>query len=86
MTPKPNRIIMDQASNLIKVFFYGTLKRNEPNYYRLLERNVKFVSKAVTVDKYPLTVGTTANLPFLINKRGFGKVSETNTQEKCIQN
>ena len=63
-----------ELSDLIRVFFYGTLKRNEPNYNHLLGRNVTFVSEATTVDQWPLIVSTNLNLPFLLNKKCYGKV------------
>lgn len=59
---------------LIKAFFYGTLKRNEPNYDHLMNLNVTFLSEAVTVDKYPLIIASDFNIPFLLNKKGYGKV------------
>ena len=64
----------EPADRYHKMFFYGTLKKNEPNEEKLMNRDVKFVGKAVTVDKWPLTIGTNANIPFLLNKRNYGKV------------
>ena len=57
-----------------KFFFYGTLKKNEPNNFHLKDRNVKFVSEATTLDKWPLIVATDFNIPYLVNKKGFGHV------------
>lgn len=59
---------------LIKAFFYGTLKRDEPNYDHLLSINATFLSEAVTVEKYPLIIASEFNIPFLLNKKGYGKV------------
>lgn len=59
---------------LIKAFFYGTLKRNEPNHDQLKNLNVTFLSEAITVDKYPLIIASDYNIPFLLNKKGYGKV------------
>lgn len=61
-------------AELTKVFFYGTLKKNQPNEEHLFNRNVTYVSEGVTVDKYPLIIGSDFNIPFLLNRKGFGKV------------
>lgn len=63
------------SNGLIKVFFYGTLKRNEPNYHHVIDQKAIFVSEAVTVDKWPLIVGSDFNIPFLLFKKGHGKVN-----------
>jgi len=68
------RIEEASSSELIKVFFYGTLKRSQPNHEQTLRNRAKFVSEAVTVDKWPLIIGTNLNIPFLLNKPGYGKV------------
>ncbi len=62
------------SSELIKVFFYGTLKKNQPNYEHTLRNRAKFLSEAVTLEKWPLIIGTNLNIPFLLNKPGYGKV------------
>ena len=62
--------------NHIKIFVYGTLKKNEPNNFELSNRNATFVCDAVTVDKWPLIVATHLNLPFLLNKKNVGKVRD----------
>ena len=59
------------------VFIYGTLKNGNPNHCQIanpVNGQAKFVCNAITKKKYPLVVGTTANIPFLINKEGFGNV------------
>lgn len=58
-----------------RVFIYGTLKKNEPNGVELSNRNAIFIGHGTTVDKWPLVVGTSVNIPFILNKKGFGKVS-----------
>jgi gamma-glutamylcyclotransferase (GGCT)/AIG2-like uncharacterized protein YtfP len=64
-----------EQSKLVKAFFYGTLKRNEPNSEHLTKQRCQFICEAVTVEKWPLIVVPTAfNLPFLLNKKGTGKV------------
>ena len=62
--------------SLTKVFFYGTLKKNEPNYEYVVEKKAKFVADGVTVDKWPLIVATNLYLPFMLDKKGYenGKV------------
>ncbi len=70
----PSLEIENDSSSLTKVFFYGTLKRNEPNYEYVVEKNAKFVGEATTVSKFPLIVATNINLPFLLDKEGYGKV------------
>ena len=74
----PSLDIDNDSSNLIKVFFYGTLKKNEPNYEFVNEfvmgKKAKFVGDASTVDLYPLIVATNINCPFLLDKKGYGKV------------
>ena len=60
-----------------RVFVYGTLKRGEPNYYRLLDKAnglARFVGKAKLSENYPLVVGTSYNLPMLLAAPGIGKV------------
>ena len=59
---------------MIRVFFYGTLKRNESNNNQLLGKNITFVSEATTIAEWPLIIATHLNLPFLLNKKGYGKV------------
>jgi gamma-glutamylcyclotransferase (GGCT)/AIG2-like uncharacterized protein YtfP len=60
--------------NLTKIFVYGTLKKDQPNYEKLVERNAIFVDKAVTIDKYPLVIASDANIPFLLYKKDHGNV------------
>lgn len=63
-----------KVGNLTKAFFYGTLKRNEPNSEHLEAKRCQFVCDAITVEKWPLIIGTDFNIPFLLNRKGFGKV------------
>lgn len=47
-------------ANLIRVFVYGTLKRGEPNYHILENKengHSEFVTKGSTSIKYPLVIG-----------------------------
>uniref|UniRef100_A0A7E5A1G8 Gamma-glutamylcyclotransferase family protein n=1 Tax=Panagrellus redivivus TaxID=6233 RepID=A0A7E5A1G8_PANRE len=59
----------------VRVFVYGTLKRNEPNYHIISDETRgkhKFIDTATTIDKYPLFVATADNIPFIVNDRGQG--------------
>lgn len=59
------------------VFVYGTLKRGEPNEHWLTNKDngvAKFVSEAATIENYPLVIASKYNIPFLLDKRGTGKV------------
>lgn len=61
------------------VFVYGTLKKNQPNYYHLnnTENGVaEFRSVAKTIKKYPLVISTKYNIPFLLENEGVGQVSK----------
>lgn len=52
------------------LFVYGTLKKNLPNHYLMLnERDgfARFVSNGITNEPYPLVIGTRYNIPFLLN-------------------
>ncbi|XP_022242833.1 putative gamma-glutamylcyclotransferase CG2811 [Limulus polyphemus] len=58
------------------VFFYGTIKSNEPNHHWL--RNVenghaRFLGKARTATEWPLVVATKYNIPHLLDCKGTGK-------------
>ena len=64
----------ESSPQMYKFFFYGTLKKNEPNHFHLLTRNVKFVCEATTIDKWPLIVASDFNIPYLCNKKGHGHV------------
>ncbi|KAJ8704459.1 hypothetical protein PYW07_011647 [Mythimna separata] len=58
-----------------KIFVYGTLKRGEPNYYWLTDKENgvgKFVSDGRTKTRYPLIIATKYNIPFLLYKPGSG--------------
>lgn len=71
------KVCCKMISESIKIFCYGTLKKDQPNHHYLVEREAKFLCNAKTVDKYPLLIGTVANIPFLLNKKGSGKVLDS---------
>jgi gamma-glutamylaminecyclotransferase len=66
---------IQQQETFEKIFVYGTLKKNEPNNHILVERNAKFCSQGLTVDKWPLIIATKRNVPFLLNTNEVGKVN-----------
>ena len=61
---------------LHRIFVYGTLKRGNPNYFRLSAKYgvAKFVGVAKLVKNYPLVIASQYNIPFLLGAEGKGKV------------
>ncbi|XP_028327383.1 gamma-glutamylaminecyclotransferase B-like [Gouania willdenowi] len=60
---------------MARVFVYGTLKKGQPNYYRMFDSGngqAEFLASAVTEQKYPLVIATKYNIPFLLNIPGQG--------------
>ena len=55
------------------VFIYSTLKRKEQNHRYLAERGAKFISKGITVQRWPLVISN-LDVPFLLNNNSYGKV------------
>ena len=51
---------------------YGTLKRGEPNETLMQKVKTEFIGMAKTVEKYPLIIGTTFNIPAMLNTPGVG--------------
>nr|XP_020475307.1 gamma-glutamylaminecyclotransferase [Monopterus albus] len=61
---------------MTRVFFYGTLKKGQPNYYRILKGTngtAEFLGSALTTEKYPLVIAGKYNVPFLLNIPGQGQ-------------
>ncbi|KAB7505203.1 putative gamma-glutamylcyclotransferase [Armadillidium nasatum] len=59
-----------------KVFVYGTLKTNEPNYHWLTEKengHSRLVGNAKTAQKYPLVIASRYNIPYALDKEGVGE-------------
>jgi len=57
------------------VFLYGTLKRSQRNFFRMLDPEngrQKFIGTAVTVEAWPMILNPTVNAPFLLNQPGTG--------------
>ncbi len=62
--------------HMARVFVYGTLKKGQPNYFRMLDPvngQAEFLARARTVDPYPLVIATEYNIPFLLNVPGTGQ-------------
>ncbi|CAB3375121.1 Hypothetical predicted protein [Cloeon dipterum] len=58
------------------VFVYGTLKKGEPNHDWMTEwkeGQYNFIGRAKTVEKLPLIISSRYNIPFLLDKPGFGQ-------------
>lgn len=58
------------------VFLYGSLKKGQPNHYKLLDSingEADFVTCARTLDRYPLVIAGKRNVPFLLNVPGSGQ-------------
>ena len=56
---------------------YGTLKRGQPNYFRLQDTAngvAKFLGEARLSEKYPLVVASKYSIPMLLDKPGTGEV------------
>ena len=67
------------ATKKYLLFSYGTLKRNQPNEHYMMDPKTgwtRFVGTARTVDRYPLVIGSKYNIPFLLNNKGVGNVSD----------
>ncbi|TWW64000.1 Gamma-glutamylaminecyclotransferase [Takifugu flavidus] len=60
---------------MTQIFVYGTLKRGQPNHYRMFDTSngkAEFLATACTTQKYPLVIATQHNIPFLLNIPGNG--------------
>ncbi|XP_051745288.1 gamma-glutamylaminecyclotransferase C-like [Ctenopharyngodon idella] len=64
------------AVHMTQIFVYGTLKKGQPNYFRMTDPangRAEFVAHARTVERYPLVIATKDNFPFLLNVPGKGQ-------------
>lgn len=67
--------VIHRCVGMTRVFVYGTLKKGQPNYYRMLDGangKAEFLASARTVQKYPLVIASKHNIPFLLNLPGQG--------------
>lgn len=61
--------------HMTQIFVYGTLKRGQPNNYRMFDSangKAKFLASARTTREYPLVIASKYNVPFLLNIPGKG--------------
>lgn len=59
-----------------RVFVYGTLKTNFPNYHFLqnVEKGVsRFIGMGKTTEKFPMVIDSPYHIPFILYKPGHGK-------------
>lgn len=64
------------SSSLSRVFVYGTLKKGQPNHHWLTNTSnglATFQALGKTKTEFPLVIATPYNVPFLLNKPGFGR-------------
>ncbi|XP_029024327.1 gamma-glutamylaminecyclotransferase B-like isoform X2 [Betta splendens] len=60
---------------MTRVFVYGTLKKGQPNYFRMFNGTsgtAEFLGSALTIEKFPLVIAGKYNVPFLLNIPGQG--------------
>eukprot|EP00105_Crassostrea_gigas_P037336 XP_019921484.1 PREDICTED: gamma-glutamylaminecyclotransferase [Crassostrea gigas] len=58
-----------------RIFVYGTLKNGQPNHFRLMDPctgTTLFVGVGETVEKYPLVIERSWNMPCLLHVPGTG--------------
>ena len=69
------------------VFLYGSLKIGQPKEYIMKNKEngeAQFISKAITVEKWPLVVESQYGIPFLLGRQGRGKVTNMNSTKFVI--
>lgn len=63
-------------SPLHLVFVYGTLRKDKPNHFRLLDPTngqARSLGLATTLEKYPLVIASRYNIPYLLAAPGHGQ-------------
>ncbi|XP_071321068.1 gamma-glutamylaminecyclotransferase-like isoform X1 [Trachinotus anak] len=68
-------LCLPSCIHMSRVFVYGTLKKGQPNYFRMLNGTngkAEFLASACTIEKYPLVIAGKYNIPFLLNIPGQG--------------
>lgn len=66
---------MSSWIHMARVFVYGTLKKGQPNYYRMFDSangKAEFLASACTTQNYPLVIAGRYNIPFLLHIPGQG--------------
>nr|XP_046237985.1 gamma-glutamylaminecyclotransferase-like isoform X2 [Scatophagus argus] len=69
------QVRLQSCIHMTHVFVYGTLKRGQPNNYRMFDRTngkAELLASASTIQKYPLVIASKYNVPFLLNVPGQG--------------
>jgi len=64
---------------LYRMFFYGTLKRGQPNYpllANLKNGTAKLLGEAKLTKRYPLVVASSYSVPMLLLEENQGQVSQ----------
>ncbi|XP_048834041.1 gamma-glutamylaminecyclotransferase B-like [Brienomyrus brachyistius] len=64
---------------MARVFVYGTLKKGQPNYFRMTDKRngrAEYCCSARTVEKFPLVIAGKYSIPFLLNVPGVGQQVE----------
>ncbi len=60
------------------IFVYGTLKKGQPNYFRMQDTEkfglANFLGEAKLTKQYPMVIASMYNVPVLLAKEGDGKV------------
>ncbi|XP_044043086.1 gamma-glutamylaminecyclotransferase-like [Siniperca chuatsi] len=68
-------VCLPSCIHMARVFVYGTLKKGQPNYYRMFESangKAEFLASACTTQNYPLVIAGKYNIPFLLTIPGQG--------------
>ncbi|XP_061081813.1 gamma-glutamylaminecyclotransferase-like isoform X2 [Conger conger] len=61
---------------MTRIFVYGTLKRGQPNHFRMMDAangKAEFCGSAQTAEAFPLVIAGKYNIPFLLNVPGTGR-------------
>ncbi|KAJ8401258.1 hypothetical protein AAFF_G00384890 [Aldrovandia affinis] len=64
------------AAPMTHIFVYGTLKRGQPNHFRMMDAangKAEYCGRGRTVQSFPLVIAGEHNIPFLLNVPGSGR-------------
>ncbi|TNN56458.1 Gamma-glutamylaminecyclotransferase [Liparis tanakae] len=70
-----HRMCLSSCSLMARVFVYGTLKKGQPNFYRMVDAangKAELLASACTTQRYPLVIAGEHNIPFLLDLPGQG--------------
>ncbi|XP_035249156.1 gamma-glutamylaminecyclotransferase-like isoform X1 [Anguilla anguilla] len=68
--------VLVPTASMTDLFVYGTLKRGQPNYFRMTDAGngrAEYLGTARTVERLPLVIAGKYNIPFLLNVPGTGQ-------------